>query len=128
MATQPILQDIPLPYPRNPEGFSQQGGHRVVGQLLANGNLFFQRITLTNPRYIFTLAWVFISDGDYDTIVTAYNDLIESPFSSNFTSPAGNTYTVTPMENTPPLEAVYTETPLGGLWNVTMRLREISNT
>ena len=125
MATQPVLQGETLPWPRNPGGYAERRGQRAVSLETANSNLVFQRLTTTAKRE-FVLVWAAISNSEYATINTAYDLLLSSPTTSNFTAPTGTTYTVTPAQNNPPLDAEYTETPAGGVWDVQMRLREIS--
>lgn len=125
MATQPVLQGATLPWPKNPGGFVMRRGERALSLETANANLVFQRITTTAKRE-FTLSWVALDDSDKNTVDGAYDDLLDSPASSNFTAPNGTTYTVTPAQGNPPLEWEYTEARAGALWATTMRLREIS--
>ena len=126
MATQPVLQGDTLPWPKNPGGYVERTGQRAVSLETAGSNLVFQRITTTAKRE-FTLTWVLLDTSEKNTVNSAYAELLSGPTSSNFTSPAGATYTVTPAPGNPPLEWSYTETPAGAKWETTMRLREISS-
>lgn len=126
MATQPILQSITLPWPKNPDGYQERRGQRAITLETAGSNLVFQRITTTAKRE-FVLSWVALSDGDYDDVNDAYDDLLNNPTTTNFTSPTGDTYTVTPAQGNPALEWEYINTPGGNRWSTSMRLREISS-
>jgi hypothetical protein len=126
MATQPVLQAVTLPWPRNPGGYQERRGQRVVNIETAGSNLVFQRIT-TSAKREFVLSWVALTGSDYTSINSAYDDLLANPTNNNFTAPTGTTYTVTPAPGNPPLEWTYTETPAGARWEVQMRLREISS-
>lgn len=126
MATQPVLQGTTLPWPKNPGGYIERNGQRAVSLEMASANLVFQRIT-TSVKREFTLSWVLLDDSDKNSIDDAYAELLSAPTSSNFTSPAGGTYTVTPPPGNPPIEWEYLEAPAGAKWSGTMRLREISS-
>jgi len=126
MATQPVLQGSSLPWPTTENGFVEAYGQRAVNIETANGNYVFQRVTTTAKRE-FTLEWRAVSDSDYTTIKTAFDALLSTGGSNNFTAPTGSTYTVTPTSNNPPLDARYINTPGGARWDVTMRLREVSS-
>lgn len=126
MATQPVLQGTTLPWPKNPGGYVERNGQRAVSLETAGANLVFQRIT-TSVKREFALSWVLVDNSDKNAIDDAYAELLSAPTSSNFTSPAGATYTVTPPPGNPPLEWEYIEMPAGERWSTTMRLREISS-
>ena len=127
MATQPILQGSTLPWPAADDGYNESYGQRAIHIETANGNYTFQRVTTTAKRE-FTLNWSAIADADYTTIKTAYDALLSTGGSNNFTAPTGSTYTVTPAGGNPPLDARYINTPGGARWAVSMRLREVSST
>ena len=126
MATQPVLQGSTLPYPKADDGYSETYAQRAVSLETANSNLVFQRVTTTGKRE-FTLAWFAITNTEMGTIRTAYDALLSTGGSSNFTAITGSTYTVTPMPNNPPLTTDYVSAPDGVRWNVTMKLREASS-
>lgn len=126
MATQPVLQGTTLPWPRNPGGVAERSGPRAVSSLTAGGNLVFQRLT-SSVRREFSLTWTNLTNTQYGTLRTAYAALLGTGGSNNYTHTDGSTYTVTPLDGCPPLEASYVETPAGGGWDVTMRLREATN-
>lgn len=127
MATQPVLQGSTLAWPAAEGGYSETYGQRAVSIETANGNYVFQRVTTTAKRE-FTLEWRAISNSEYSTIKTAFDAMLSTGGTSNFTAPTGSTYTVTPIANNPPLDAQYINTPGGVRWNVTLRLREASST
>jgi hypothetical protein len=126
MATQPILQGYTLPYPEADDGYGETYGMRAVSLETANANLVFQRVTTTGKRE-FSLSWIAISNTELGTIRSAYDALLSTGGSSNFTAVSGSTYTVTPMPNNPPLVPKYREAPDGARWDVSMRLREVSS-
>lgn len=100
---------------------------RAVSVETANGNLVFQRIT-TSAKREFTLSWQAITNGDRGNILAAYDALLSTGGTNNFTSIHGNTYTVTPLPNNPPIVGEFLNTPGGGKYNVTIKLREVSST
>ncbi len=100
---------------------------RAASIELANGNLAFQRIT-TGAKREFTLSWTAISNGDRGDILEAYDDLLTTGGTNNFTNIHNDTYTVTPMPGNPPLECEFVHAQGGGKYNVTLRLREVSST
>lgn len=125
MATQPTLQGYTLPWPSSDSGYNEGYGQRAVSLEMANGNYAFQRITTAAKRE-FTIEWVAISDSEYTTVKSAYDALLSTGGSNNFTAPTGSTYTVTPAANNPQLDARYINTPGGVRWSVTMKLRQVS--
>lgn len=124
MATQPVLQGDTLPWP---SAYEEKYGQRAVSFETANANLVFQRITTTAKRE-FTLTWTAISNADRGTILDAYDALLSTGGTDNFTSIHGDLFTVTPMPGNPPLEGEFLNTPGGGKYNLSMRLREVSST
>ena len=124
MASAPVLQGFTLAHVRNPGGYSQRRGQRAASLEVANSNLIFQRL-ISAAKAEFALTWVALTTSQYTTIASAYDALLSTGGSNNFTDPLGSTYTVTPMPDNPPLDAEYTETPRGGAWNVAMRLRQV---
>lgn len=127
MATQPVLQGSTLPWPQTEGGYREDYGQRAVNIETADGNYTFQRVTTAAKREFF-MSWTAISDADFTTIKTAYDALLSTGGSNNFTAPTGTTYTVTPVGNNPPLDAQWINSPDAPRWTVTMRLREVSST
>lgn len=127
MATQPVLQGTTLPWPKADGGYEESYAMRAVSVETANGNLVFQRIT-TSAKREFTLSWQAITNGDRGNILAAYDALLSTGGTNNFTSIHGNTYTVTPLPNNPPIVGEFLNTPGGGKYNVTIKLREVSST
>jgi hypothetical protein len=127
MATQPVLQGNTLAWPKAEGGYQERYAQRAASLETANGNYVFQRITTAAKRE-FTLSWAAITAAQLSTIRTAYDALLSTGGSSNFTAPTGSTYTVTPLRDNPPLDIEYVHTPDGGRYNVAMQLREVSST
>ena len=127
MATQPVLQGSTLAWPKSEGGYEEKYGQRAVSIETANANLVFQRVTTTGKRE-FALAWAAITAAQLTTIRTAYDALLSTGGTNNFTAPSGSTYTVTPMRDNPPLDYEFLNTPDGGRYNVSMKLREVSST
>jgi hypothetical protein len=126
MATQPVLQGSTLAWPAD-DGYKERYAQRAASLETANGNLVFQRITTAGKRE-FVLSWKALTSSQLSTIRTAYDALLSTGGSSNFTAPTGSTYTVTPLRDNPALDIEYVHTPDGGRYNVSMQLREVSST
>lgn len=124
MASAPILQGTTLAQVRNPGGYAQRRGYRAASLETAGAALVFQRLN-TFSKTEFTLSWVALTPTQYSDIVTAYDAVLATGGSGNFTDPLGVAYTVTTMPGHPALEAEYIETPRGGAWAVSMRLRQV---
>lgn len=127
MAVQPVLQGLTLPWPQADDGYSEDYGMRAVSLEMANGNLVFQRIT-TGAKREFTLSWRAILNADRGTILDAYDLLLSTGGSNNFTSIHGTTYTVTPLPGNPPIKSTFVLLRGGGRYDVTLKLREVSST
>ena len=126
MATQPVLQGFTLPWPKASDGYGESYARRAVNIETANGNFVFQQVTTTGKRE-FSLEWVAITDAELATLRSAYDALLSTGGTNNFTGATGSTYTVTPAANNPTLEPRATNTPGGLRWNVSMKLREVSS-
>lgn len=126
MATQPTLQGVTLPWPKNPGGYSELRGTRATSVLTAGGNLIFQRLS-TSDKVEFILSWVNLTDDQMEDVLGAYSLLLSTGGSNNFLSPTNTTYTVTPVDGSPPIQLIMTNTPAGNSWDATMRLRQATD-
>lgn len=121
MPTQPVLQGDTLPHPFE---YRQTRGYRLVSLETVDGSIVHQVVNDSVKR-TFVLEWRGVTTTQRNTILAAYEELITAPTSSNFTDPAGDTYTVTMPPNAPPVDLPWIKGTAVTRWNVSITLREV---
>lgn len=122
MPTQPVLATYTLPHPGE---YSDSPVLRGTATEMANGAIHFEIIGAAALKREFELSWPALTETQKDTVETAWLALATSYASNNFTSPAGDTHTVTrhPDQESLKFESFASQGVLR--YKTTLRLREV---
>ena len=120
----PVLGGTTLAATRADDGYMKTPTVRGGSLVMADGSVRFENVQ-SGVKYEFKLAWDMLTDSQVSDIITAFNTLLTSYSSNNFTDVQGNTYTVTRYPDQSP---EFTPQRVYGAalrWKAELKLREV---